>query len=259
MIKQVKTGEDILVDVERLINSAGGISNFVSKSETVLLKVNFNTADPFPASSDIEFIKAVIVNILKAEPKKIIVGDSCTFSQNTYDVMCSKKAYSLEDIDPRVQVMNFDERKWLKMTIHGAKYLRRVSLPDVLEQIDKLILLPCLKTHSWAQYTGALKLSVGLMKPSERIPLHMGKLQEKIAELNLVINPDLVIMDARKCFINKGPSSGEIREPKKLLISDSRIEIDETGVEIIKEYEGNDLANTEELTQIKYAKELGIK
>lgn len=261
MLKLDDAGNDLIDDISRLIDSAGGLEKFISRNETVMLKVNFNTEDPFPASSNLEFIKAVILNILKAKPKKIIVADSCTFSRKTNEVMQKKGAYDLEDLNKKIHVINLDEKRYLQRTIHQAKYLKKVSLTETLEKIDRLILLPCLKTHAWAQYTGALKLSVGFMKPGERIPLHIGKLQEKIAELNLVIDPDLVIMDARKCFITKGPSSGEIREPNKLLISNSRIEIDKKGVEIIKEYEGNDLKDIEpeELLQIKYAEELGIK
>jgi len=123
-----------------------------------------------------------------------------------------------------------------------------------------LILLPCLKTHSYAQFTGALKLSVGFMKPSERVHLHLRHLQEKIAELNKLIHPDLIIMDARKCFINEGPAHGDVREPDVILASRNGVAIDVEGIKIIQSFKGNSLEGIDpwELPQIKRAIEFGI-
>jgi len=168
--------------------------------------------------------------------------------------------FDLEKIENPPRIYNFDERKWIKKQIPGAKYLKTVSLTEFLKRADKLILLPNLKTHSYAQFTGALKLSIGFMKPIERVRLHLKNLQEKIAELNKVINPDLIIMDGRKCFINKGPADGEVREPNLILASESRIDIDVEGIKIIQSFKGNSLKGIDpwEMIQIKKAVELGI-
>ncbi|KPJ54565.1 hypothetical protein AMJ47_04110 [Parcubacteria bacterium DG_72] len=161
-------------------------------------------------------------------------------------------------IPPRIY--NFDERKWVEKEIPEAKYLKKVKVPKFLDRADKLILLPCLKTHNLSQFTGALKLSVGFMKPWQRTPLHLWYLQEKIAELNKIIKPDLVIMDARKCFISKGPSSGRLVEPDLILASKDRVAIDIEGVKIIQSYKGNSLKNIkpQDILQIKKALELKI-
>jgi uncharacterized protein (DUF362 family) len=71
--------------------------------------------------------------------------------------------------------------------------------------------------------------------------LHLSYLQEKIAELNTLFNVDLIIMDARKCFITRGPAEGEVREPNLILASDDRIAIDVEGIKIIQSFKGNSL------------------
>ena len=154
-----------------------------------------------------------------------------------------------------------NDEKWEKQNNTKAKYLKNPSILKILSDMDKIFYLPCLKTHAWAEYTGALKLSVGLLKPNERLHLHAGHLQEKIAELNLLLKCDLVIMDARKCFIDDGPTKGTIREPNLILASTNRAELDIEGVKIIQSFPGNTLSKIkpEEITQIKYARELGIK
>jgi uncharacterized protein (DUF362 family) len=52
------------------------------------------------------------------------------------------------------------------------------------------------------EFTGSIKLAIGFVKPiPDQIMFHMKHLQEKLAELSLVVKPDLIIMDARKVFI----------------------------------------------------------
>ncbi|MFC1656527.1 DUF362 domain-containing protein [Patescibacteria group bacterium] len=255
-----KANENIKKSIEQNLDSLGGIKNFVKPGETVLLKPNFNTADPFPASSDLEFIKAVIELIYEADAKIVMLAESSTMSANTRKVMQKLGVFELEKMKKPPRIYVLEEREWIKIPIPQGKYLKCVNIPEILQRPDKLILLPCLKTHFQAKYTGALKLSVGLMKPIERISLHMKNIQEKIAELNTVIQPDLVIMDARKCFISGGPMSGDLKEPNMILSSKSRVNIDIEGIKIIQSFQNNSLKNiqAEKLPQIKHAIELGI-
>lgn len=259
-VAKVKVGNNLKESILEAVNSIGGFCHFIKRGEIVLLKPNFNTADPFPASTDLEFLRAVVELAYEANPKIVMLGDSSTVSLNTRKVMEEISVFDLENMEKPPRIYVFDERKWLKKEIPGAKYLKRVSLSQYLDRADKLILLPCLKVHSQAQFTGSLKLSVGFMKPLERVHFHLRHIQEKIAELNKMINPDLIIMDARKCFINKGPSEGKVREPGLILTSTDRIAIDVEGIKIIQSFRGNSLKNIDpwELPQIKKAVELGI-
>jgi uncharacterized protein (DUF362 family) len=259
-VAKIKVEKDLKEAVLKAVDSIGGFSRFIKKGEVVLLKPNFNTADPFPASSDPEFLKAVIELVYDCGAKIVIIGDSSTASLNTRKVMEKLKIFDLQNMERPPKIYVFEEREWVKKEIPKAKYLKSVSLSEILDRADKLILLPCLKTHFLAQFTGSLKLSVGFMKPLQRVWLHARKIQEKIAELNKIIKPDLIIMDARKCFINKGPAKGQVREPGLILASTDRVAIDVEGIKIIQSFKGNSLKdiNPLELPQIKRAKEIGI-
>lgn len=66
-------------------------------------------------------------------------------------------------------------------SISRGKYLKKVSISAIMDMVDKIILLPCCKTHFIAQFTGALKIAVGPMKPLERIRLHASnRVPEKV-------------------------------------------------------------------------------
>ena len=237
----IKFDNNLMQSVSKAVSVIGGFNNFIKPGDTVLLKPNFNTADPYPASTDPEFLKAVVRLVLRENPKEIVIGDSSTISANTRKVMDDLNIFDLEKIDKKISVLFFEEGSWVKKEIPKGKYLKKVCVPEILDNVDKLILLPCLKTHFIAQFTGALKISIGFMRPSQRFIFHLRNVQEKIADMNTIIRPDLIIMDGRKCFINKGPSEGEIKKPNTILASTSRIAIDIDGIKIIQKFKGNSL------------------
>ncbi len=262
-VSQIKVEASLKDTILKAVDEIGGFSKFIKAGDVVFLKPNFNTADPPPASTDFEFLKDVVELVYEAGAKSVIIGESSTVTFNTRKIMEKLGIFKLLEMEapPRIYAFEEDNRidktidNWVKKDIPGAQYLKSVSIPEILTRADKLILLPNLKTHVQAQFTGALKLSGGFMKPAQRVPLHLRNIQEKIAELNKVIHSDLIIMDARKIFIKGGPVKGEIAEPNLILASADRIAIDIEGVKIIQSFEGNSLSKIqpEELPQIKRA------
>ena len=93
-----------------------------------------------------------------------------------------------------------------------------------------------MKTHRLARFSLSLKLAVGFMHPGERRALHLRNLEHKVAELNLVWQPDLIIMDGRKAFISGGPEKGELVEPGVILASGDQVAIDVEALKILGSY-----------------------
>lgn len=259
-VSKIKVEKSLKESILKAVNLLGGFEQFINRGEVVFLKPNFNTADPSPASSDPEFLKAVTELVYDCGAKIVMLGDSSTMSLNTRKTMEKLKIFDLENMERPPRIYVFEDRGWVKKEIPNGKYLKTVFVSTLLDRADKLILLPCLKTHFKAQFTGSLKLSIGFMKPLQRVRLHLRHLQEKIAELNKIINPDLIIMDARKCFINRGPARGEVQEPNLILASTNRVAIDVEGIKIIQGFKGNSLRNIDpwELPQIKKSIEFGL-
>jgi len=259
-VSKVEFNGNLRESIVKAVSLIGGFERFIQKGDVVLVKPNFNTADSFPASTDFEFLKEVVKLIYEREPKLVMVGESSTMSFNTKKIMEKLGIFKLLDLENPPRIYVFEEWRWQKKEVPEGKFLKSVSITEILERVDKIVLLPCLKTHKYAQFTGALKLAVGFMKPIERIKLHMFNLQEKVAELNTLFNPNLIIMDARKCFISGGPAEGDVKEANLILASDDRIAIDVEGIKIIQSFKGNSLKNINpwELPQIKRAVELKL-
>ena len=257
LISKTTATNDLKTSILKSVSLIGGFTKTIEKGDAVWLKPNFNTGDVPPGSSDTDFVKAVIELLVENGAAKVIVGESSIMSASTRKVFQETSMLrKAEEAD--AEVVFFDEGKWVKVET-GGKYLRKVSLPEEALNAKKLVYVCCMKTHKWAKFTLSLKLAVGFMKPSERTQLHLRHIEEKIADLNLVVHPNLVIMDGRVCFINGGPACGERRSPNVILASGDRIAIDVEAIKTIQSFEGNSLPDTPwNYTQIRRAAQLGI-
>jgi uncharacterized protein (DUF362 family) len=257
LVSKVGNVKNLKEGILKAVDLIGGFKKVVNEGDEIWLKPNFNTADLPPASSDPEFVKAVIELLFEHGAGKVILGESSMVSLSARKVLAETGMIAKAE-EAGAELIFFDEGRWVKVST-GGKYLKEVSLPENALKAEKLVYVCCMKTHRWAKFTLSLKLAVGFMKPSERMMLHARHLEEKIADLNLVVNPNLIIMDGRKCFISGGPANGELREPNVVLASGDRIAIDVEALKIIQSYEGASLnQNPWSYAQIRRAVELGI-
>jgi len=239
LVSRVSNVSNLKKSILKSVNLIGGFNKTVEEGDEILLKPNFNTGDAPPGSSDPDFVKAVIELLYEHGAGKVVLGESSMLRLSTHKVL--QETGMMEKAEEAgAEVVCFDEGKWVEV-VTGGKHLKKVSLPETALNTRKIVYVCCMKTHRWAKFTLSLKLAVGFMKPSERVALHMRNLEEKIAELNLVVHPNLIIMDGRKCFVSGGPAKGELRSPGVVLASGDRIAMDVEGLKIIESFEGASL------------------
>ncbi len=244
-------------DVLRAVDLIGGFDKIVKKGDEILLKPNFNSGDAPPGSTDPDFVGAIITLLYEHGAGKVVVGESSMMSLSTRRVF-EETGMMRRAEQAGAEVVFFDEGKWVKISA-GGKYLKRVSLPESALRANKVVYACAMKTHKWAKFTLSLKLAVGLMKPSERMQLHMRHLEEKVADLNLVVHPCLIVMDGRVCFISGGPACGERRNPNLVLASGDRVALDVEAIKTIQGFAGSSLVDDPwNYTQIQRAVELGL-
>lgn len=267
LVSKVIYNGDLKESIKRSISLIGGITKLVKKGDTILLKPNYNTADPFPGSSDPNFIKAVIEILYEAGAEKVIVGERSAYLDTRKVSERAGIMKACKEVGAEVKIFGrngwtviFDVKGWRRVKVPGGQYLRKVSLAREAFEVKKIVYVPLIKTHHSADFTGSIKLSMGLVKPFfDQITFHIRHLRQKLAELCLVVKPDLIIMDARKVFVTGGPAKGELRTPNLIMASGNQVAIDVEGVKILQSYAGNSLEdkNVWDLIQIKHAVELG--
>jgi uncharacterized protein (DUF362 family) len=236
LVSKVRVEHDLKSSVAKAVELIGGPGKVISPGDRVILKPNFNSPDPYPGSSDLEFLK-VVVQLLMEAGAKVVVGESSgAIWRPTRKVMGKLDALrQLTDIG--AEVIAFDDRAWdwVRVRVDGD-YLKEVTIPRSVYEVDKIVYLPCMKTHKLARFTLSLKLAVGFVHPGERRSMHMRNLERKIAEFNLALQPDLVVMDGRKAFVSGGPATGELVEPGVIMASGEQVAIDVEALKILGSY-----------------------
>jgi uncharacterized protein (DUF362 family) len=241
------------------------------QGKNIALKANFNSADPFPASSHPETVQTLVKSIKNHGPSNIILAERSGMG-NTREVLEKMKIMELgkkENFDVRI-LDEEDIDEWLKIDKEGTHWLRGFYISKIFTDADKVVQTCCLKAHRFGgHFTLSLKNSVGIV--AKKVPggvynymgeLHISPYQRSmIAEINKYYNVDLVLMDGMKAFVDKGPEQGQVVEPNLIMMSDDRVAIDAVGVAILRHYgTTRDISkgNIFELEQIRRAAELDI-
>ena len=262
LIYRIKSGDD-------LVEVSNSLEILLKKrylelieNRRILIKYNLNTANPYPASVDPQMLRTLVDLLLKLGAAEISVGDCCTVSLIPTRNQV-KKAGLPQAIGGRAKLICFDELPWVTVPIEG-EYLKSVTVPRVAWDAETIISLANLKTHYHAVFTGALKLAVGFMHPLERYALHRDHLQEKIAELNLALQSDLYIMDARTVMITGGPDHGRTVSAETVLVSDNPLALDIEAYKLIYRLKTEHgclegfMDDPFSLTQLRHARDIGI-
>ena len=245
------------------------MSDFNAKN--VALKANYNSADPFPASSHPKTVQTLVRSIKEHDPSNIILAERSGMGI-TRDVLETMGIIYLGEKEGfEVRVLDEEDIDgWLKVDRKGTHWVKGFYISKIFTDADKVVQTCCLKSHRFGgHFTLSLKNSVGLV--AKTVPggaynymaeLHISPYQRSmIAEINSNYDVDLILMDGMKAFVDKGPDQGHLVEPNLLLMSKDRIAIDAVGVSILRHYgTTRDISKGKifDLDQIKRASDLGV-
>jgi len=261
LVARVTADGDIRVSIDKAIALLGNLGQAINRGDTVLVKPNFNSPDTFPGSTDPAFLRAVLELLLEAGAR-VTVGDSSGGIWRPSRNVFRKLGIFELTRHLGVELIAFEDEAddWVRIKIDGD-YLKAVSMPRSAYEADKIIYLPCLKTHSIARYSGALKLAVGFMHPGERRALHARYLEQKAAEISLCWQPKPHIDGWQESFsFSGGPDKGRLEEPGLVLASGDLIAIDVEAIKVLLTYQAKNklVADPWQSSQISTALKHGL-
>jgi len=238
------------------------------RNKDVLIKPNFNTADPVPGSTDNETLVALVQEVWKMGAKSVSLGERSY--PPTREVMEDKGVIPLmKELD--VKVINFDnleDKDWVEFRPKESHWQNGFRIARPILEAECLVSTCCLKTHQYGGiFTMSLKLHVGVVPTGRHgygymSELHSSPHQRKmIAEINAPFRPDLIVLDGIDAFVDGGPMAGRRAKGNVFLASTDRVAIDAVGVAILKLLGSNDQIMRPKIfeqEQIARAVELGL-
>lgn len=247
----------------RKVVKALGMPDLAGKN--VLIKPNFNTADPAPGSTHIDTLRTMIDLVKEQGPKKITVGDR-SGPAKTSRVFQQKGVFALAE-ETGFECLIFDEmpkERWVKIRPPGSHWLNGFWFAKPVLEADAVIGLCCLKTHQYGgHFTMSLKLTTGMVHSKNMAELHTSILNQRkmIAEMNYAYKPALVVMDGVEAFYSGGPMTGERWRANLTFASADRVALDAVGLATLRMHGTTkkiEEKNIFEQNQIRRAVELGL-
>ena len=238
-VSLVKTS-DRASGIERAIELLG--SNPV-KGKDVLLKPNFNTADPYPGSTHNETLARLVTRLREMGTQAVTIVER-SGPADTSDVLEEKGIYELcKKLD--VGLINFEElppEDWVRISPPRSHWRKGFDVARPVLDAECVVSTCCLKTHGFGGvFTMSLKLSVGITHKKNMSELHSSfkSMRKMIAEINQAYTPSLILLDGIEAFTDRGHMTGLKKRADVILAGTDRIAIDAVGLAVLKHLGSN--------------------
>jgi len=271
----VKKSKVVIIKTSDRVGAiTAGMSHFdltTFRGATVALKANYNSADPFPASTHPDTLRALAQGLKYAGAGPITLAERSGMG-DTAGVLEKMGATEIAR-EQGVEVVVMDDLGsdgYVLYCPEDCQWKRGFMLARPFVEADRVVQTCCLKTHQYGgNFTMSLKNPVGAVAkydPTDRYnfmsELHRSSKQRTlIPEISLVYRNHLIVMDAVKAFVTGGPHKGKEVEPGVMVVGTDPVAVDAVGVAILRMY-----GTTSEVSQgrvfeqeqIRRAAELGI-
>lgn len=248
--------------------SVAGLESNPIQGKDVLIKPNFNTADPAPGSTHNDTLMAIVDEIWERGARSISLGERSY--PPTLEVMKKKGVLPLLE-KKDVNIISFDDLSdsdWIEFKPKDTHWPSGFRVARPIIEADCLVSTGCLKTHQFGGvFTLSLKLHVGVVPTGRHGYSYMSELhssphqQKMIAEINEPFSPDLILMDGVEAFVDGGPATGKRAKGDVILATTDRIAADAVGVAVLKSLGSNPSIMKQKIfsqQQIQRAVELGL-
>ncbi len=205
----VAKGSDPYLSTIKAVAAIGGMSRFVKKGDTVVVKPNIGwDRTPEQAGNTNPMVVAALVELCyKAGAKRV----------NVFDLPCNdaRRCYATSGIEAAAKEKGayvYFADKWntleagftYKSPMQGWPILR-----DAVE-CDTFINVPILKHHGLTGLTLSMKNLMGVCG-GNRGSMH-GDIGVKLADVADFIKPELTVIDAHRVLLRNGPTGGDLAD-----------------------------------------------
>ncbi|MDO8915924.1 MAG: DUF362 domain-containing protein [Coriobacteriia bacterium] len=230
----VWTGDDPESNVRAAIAALGGMERFVKRGAKVVVKPNVLTgrAPKYATTTNPQVLAGVVKMCLEAGAASVVVLDRPTSSaRQAFDV--SGLTAATQSAGGTLKILS--DRNFERVEIPGGRSLTSWPLVADVFDADVFINVPIAKTHGMAGLTLSMKNLMGIMG-GERGTIHQDFAQ-KIVDVNTLVKPHLVVLDAYRMLIRNGPTGGDLRDvrlAKTVVAGTSQVAVDAFGTTLFE-------------------------
>ena len=182
---------------------AVGAAEALKKQPAILIKPNLVNASPFPITTAVQCVEAVVEYVRSRSQAVIVIAEGCGDKDLETDEVFDRLGYRELARRQAVELIDLNHAPLRKLEDKGCPVFKEMYLPEIA-LTHYLISVPVLKAHSFSKITGTLKNMIGLAPPkyysgrfgSWKKAVFHGRMHQSIVDLNKYRTPDLSLMDA---------------------------------------------------------------
>jgi uncharacterized protein (DUF362 family)/NAD-dependent dihydropyrimidine dehydrogenase PreA subunit len=226
--------DQLEVRLDSLLSSMGGMGQFVSSGEKLVLKVNLLlAARPEQAVTTHPALVAGVGKLVKSAGASALIADS-PGSGFAYNERTMERVYRNTGMAWAAEEAGIDlnmDCSHRSVACEAGQLVKRLDVITPVLEADGVINLCKMKTHTFMGMTGGVKNNFGVI-PGLNKPGYHAKLREPahfagmLLDLSEFISPRLTIMDAVVGMEGNGPNSGTPRQVGYLLASRNPLALD---------------------------------
>jgi uncharacterized protein (DUF362 family) len=222
---------------KKALESLGGISRFVKKGQSVVLKPNMSFANaPERGSTTHPMVVATVAQAcMEAGAQQVVVLDH-TLQRAELCLERTGIREACKQING-VHVMALQDKKFFReIRVPQGKVLERVEVMKEVLDGQVLINLPVAKSHSTTGVSLGLKGLMGLIWDRESFHSQYN-INQAVADLAMVIKPHLTLLDATRALVSGGPGGpGDVKKPNLIIAGIDPVAVDSYGVGVVPWY-----------------------
>jgi uncharacterized protein (DUF362 family) len=232
-----EASEEAIKSAVRAAAEAATYFSWLSKGDTVFIKPALNSDNPYPATTSPIAIAGMVELLKERGAGRVIVGDMSGIRDVKLSpegvAGSSRKLMESCGMARTVQAAGaevhfFEEAGWDAFYENGpavdSHWKSGLMMPNILKEVEHIILMPRCGRHVLAGSTLGLKAAVGYWRTDTRLEYHQdaSTFQEKTAEGNTVETlrkkQRLVLSAADKILTTFGPDKGRVFQPETGLV-----------------------------------------
>ena len=147
-----------------------------------------------------EFIEGVLRALrdrASGDLEELAVGERCGITIPTRFAYQGADYYEMARRVGNVKLYHFDEEPQVEIPLYHPKRLRdSFYTPRPVAEADFFVNCPKFKAHPWTTVTFSMKNYIGIQDDRHRLIDHDHRLNEKVADLQYIIQPQFIAIDA---------------------------------------------------------------
>lgn len=226
--------EKVMDAVRNAIDLLGGLENFVSPGQRVLVKPNLLQGVPPEkcVTTHPEVVYAV-AKLLRDHGCQVTIADSAG-GDTPFTAARLQKLYEVTGMAraaERAGATLGTEARYVEVPSPQGKVVKRFQVIAPAAEADAIVVVSKAKTHVLTTMTGAIKCIFGVLPGMEKPSFHgrmpdVDSFSDMLLDLNGAVKPRLQIMDAIMGMEGDGPSGGDPRHIGAILASGSYVSLD---------------------------------